>query len=108
MIEHKNITVQKLKTKIDNEDNFILLDVREKFELDIAKLPNAVHIPMREIPNRYCELNANQEIIVFCKSGVRSSNVCQFLQSKSFKKAFNLKGGIKSWSMEIDDSIPIY
>tara|TARA_A100001015_G_scaffold303066_1_gene392085 strand:- start:136 stop:462 length:327 start_codon:yes stop_codon:yes gene_type:complete len=108
MTQHKNINVQQLKIKIDNGDNFILVDVREKFELDIASLPNAIHIPMREIPDNLDKLNTNHEIIVFCKSGIRSMNVCNFMYNNGFKRVFNLTGGIKSWSEEIDESIPIY
>ena len=108
MAENKNISVQQLKIKIDNGDNFILLDVREKFELDIANLPDALHIPMREIPDHLDELNKNHEIIVFCKSGIRSMNVCNFMYNNGFKRVFNLAGGINRWSEEIDKSIPIY
>ena len=108
MNNFNNITVQELKNKIDNNENFILLDVREQFEINIASLNNTLHIPMLDIPKRIQALNKNDEIIVFCKSGIRSMNVCNYLYNNKFKKISNLLGGIKKWSLEIDDSVPLY
>ena len=108
MNKYNTISVQELKNYIDNNKDFILLDVREKFEVDIAFLPNSIHIPMMNIPSRIKELDPNKEIIVYCKSGIRSAKVCEFLNDNNFYKINNLLGGIKAWSKEVDSSISLY
>ena len=85
-----------------------MLDVREPFEVNIAKIEGTVHIPMKEVEYRIEELNPETEIIVQCKSGGRSAKICKLLINKKFKHIKNLKGGILAWSKEIDSSIPTY
>ena len=93
---------------IDTNKDFILLDVREKFEVDIASISNSIHIPMMDIPKRIDDLDKNKEMIIICKSGVRSAKVCEFLYEHDFLNIKNLIGGIQAWSIEIDNSIPLY
>ena len=107
MQKFKIITVQQLKKLFDQNKNFVLLDVREKFEVDIASINYSIHIPMLDIPKRLNELDLNKKIIVYCKSGIRSSKVCNFLYQNNFNNLYNLKGGIQSWASEIDNSIII-
>ena len=104
----EEISVHQLKRLQDENTEFILLDVRENFEVNISKIPGSHHIPMNQIPNRLEELNSKKDIIIYCKSGVRSASVCEYLINKNFKSLKNVKGGIKSWSIEIDPSIPLY
>lgn len=104
----KQINVQELKQKLDRKDDFVLLDVREDFEREICKLTPDVHIPMNEIQERFHELPKDKEIVVYCRSGARSMNVCMFLQSQGFKSLQNLSGGILSWADQIDSSIQKY
>jgi rhodanese-related sulfurtransferase len=85
-----------------------LLDVREDWELELARLPGAVHIPMNEIPGRLKELDANSAIIVMCKAGGRSQMVADFLLAHGFTRVSNLRGGIDAWSREIDPAVPTY
>ena len=80
MYKYQLITVTELKKYFENDKDFILLDVRENFELEIASISHSIHIPMKDIPNRVNELDKNKEIIIICKSGVRSAKVCEFLQ----------------------------
>ena len=108
MHKYNNITVHQLKELFDLNQDFILLDVREKFEVEISSINDSIHIPMMDIPKRLNELDIKKEIIVFCKSGIRSRKVCDFLYNKNYKNISNLKGGIKSWAEEIDNSIIIY
>ena len=63
---------------------------------------------MREVLSRISELDSNQEIVVHCKSGKRSAEICRILIENNFKDVKNLKGGILAWSKEIDSSIPVY
>ncbi|MBD3268367.1 hypothetical protein GF373_17000 [bacterium] len=105
-----SITPQETQAKLACGDSILLLDVREPMELAWAFIPNAIHIPMREIPDRYQELNVykNAEIVVFCHAGVRSYQVMRYLQTKGFSHIKNLEGGIDSWSTEVDPTVPRY
>jgi adenylyltransferase/sulfurtransferase len=102
------ITVQELNNLFSNGQIPTVLDVRENHEVDIAKIDKTLHIPMKEVINRMTELNKNNQIIVLCKSGKRSTEICQLLINNNFNNVKNLKGGIIAWSKEIDSSIPVY
>lgn len=104
------VTVQTLKALRDHGDAPFLLDVRKPFEDQIASLNADQLIPVEELPDRLHELRADlhEEIIVHCRSGVRSANAVRVLQEAGFTNAVNLAGGILAWSDEIDPSIPKY
>jgi molybdopterin/thiamine biosynthesis adenylyltransferase/rhodanese-related sulfurtransferase len=103
-----DITVEELKKKIDNKEKFFLLDVREPIETRISSIGGEL-IPINDLPNRLNELNKDDEIIVYCRSGHRSQNAVQFLREQAgFKKARNLLGGINLWAEKIDNSLPKY
>ncbi|MDY6942090.1 MAG: rhodanese-like domain-containing protein [Pseudomonadota bacterium] len=105
----KETTVQALKARIDSGDtDFVLLDVREAWECQIAALPNATHIPMGQIPSRINELPKDREIVVYCHHGGRSAQVTHHLIRNGFDRAMNLAGGIDAWSREIDNQIARY
>lgn len=104
----KEVTVQELKAKLDNNDDFQLVDVRELHEIEIASI-NGEHIPLGEIINRRNEISKEKPVIIHCRSGARSGNAVQALEGNfGFDNLYNLKGGILAWSAEIDDSIPTY
>ena len=102
----KNIEVLELKEKLKNE-RMVLLDVREQYEIDIAKIEGSINIPMMEIPNRLSELKKEKIFAVMCHSGIRSAQVCTFLEMKGFT-AYNVSGGIDRWSQDVDDKIKRY
>ena len=102
------ITVEDLKARFDRNDRFVLLDVREHFEWEIAKIPGAILIPLGDLPARLGELNASDDIVVQCKSGGRSANAVEFLRGHGFSKVCNLAGGIHAWSDRIDPTVPRY
>ena len=104
----KEITVKELKNKFDNNEDFMLLDVRNIQEVLFSKINGSIHIPMNEIMSRINELDSNKEIIIQCKSGKRSARVCEYLMTQNFKNVKNLTGGIIAWSDEIDNSIQVY
>lgn len=104
----KEISVQELKNKFDNKEDFILLDVRTSDEYSTCKINNSILIPLNELSSRFNELNKDKEIIVHCHHGSRSSRAIQFLESVGFNNLKNLKGGINSWSLEIDSNVPVY
>ncbi len=85
-----------------------LLDVREAWEIDIARIDQTTDIPMAEIPARVAELDSRQAIAVLCHSGGRSAQVANFLAQAGFDRVANIVGGIDAWSLDIDDSIPRY
>ncbi|MBJ12648.1 MAG: hypothetical protein CMG62_06170 [Candidatus Marinimicrobia bacterium] len=104
----KSVSVKQLKKLLDSgEKSFELLDVREKNELMICQISKAVHIPMMSIPKRMGEININKNIIVMCHSGVRSMQVCSFLNGNGYN-AINLEGGIDAYAVEIDSNMKRY
>jgi len=103
-----DIDVLQLKAKLDRGDRFLLLDVREPHEHQLCRLPGAVLIPMREVPKRLEELDRNQEIVVYCRSGARSAKIAQLLRASGFPVVRNLTGGILAWSDKVDPSVPKY
>ena len=86
----------------------VLLDVREPVEIEIANVPQALHIPMRDVPGRLAELDRETPIVVMCHTGRRSYMVAQYLVGNGFSQVFNLRGGIDAWSTEIDARVPRY
>lgn len=96
------ITVEDLKALTDRGADFTLLDVREPHELNICYLPDAISIPMGQIPNRVNELDPDKDLVVFCKVGGRSARVVAYLQQQGFNRAVNLRGGILEWIDKID------
>jgi rhodanese-related sulfurtransferase len=86
----------------------VLLDVREHDELTVAAVAGAVHIPMREIPERLAELDVDKTLVVMCHSGGRSRRVAEYLLGLGFTTIFNLKGGIDAWSTQLDSHVPRY
>ena len=101
------ISVSALKEKMDTKEDFILLDVREKKELDICALKILRHIPMEYIPNILPELDKQVPIVVMCHTGVRSLLVCRYLVRQGYS-AVNLLGGIDAWAKEIDPRLTLY
>lgn len=89
-------------------DTAQLLDVREPHELAIVSIPDALHIPMREIPGRLEELDRNRPIVVMCHTGIRSRHVAAFLLANDFEQVFNLAGGIDAWAVEIAPDLARY
>jgi adenylyltransferase/sulfurtransferase len=102
-----DISVQHLKQRLDNGEAIFLLDVREPYEHKIAHL-NARLIPLRDLPNRLPELNRDNEIVVYCHTGVRSASAAEFLRSNGFRNVKNLTGGIDAWAREIDPTMVRY
>ena len=104
----KTITVEELKSIIDNNEEFQLIDVREPYEVEICTL-NGIEIPMNEIPGRVDEIATDKKVIVHCRSGKRSANVIDFLeQNHNLQNLYNLDGGILAWIDEVDPSMEAY
>ena len=102
------VDVKTLNEKILNKEDFILIDVRTDSEYYLSNIKQAIHIPMNSIPENLESLDKSKEIIVQCKSGIRSEKVCEFLLNNNYKNVKNLKGGIVAWAKEIDQTIIVY
>lgn len=102
------ITPAEVKKKMDAHEPFVLIDVREPHEYQICRIPGAKLIPLGEVPKRMNELDSADEIVVHCKSGMRSARAVDLLMKSGFRKIHNLKGGILAWSDQVDPSVPKY
>ena len=102
------MTPREFVARRDQGDPPLLLDVREDWELAIARLDEALHVPMGDVPARLAELDPERETVVMCRSGGRSAQVARFLQQHGFRKVWNLAGGILAWSEQLDPSLTPY
>jgi sulfur-carrier protein adenylyltransferase/sulfurtransferase len=102
------ITPRELKAKQDRGDQFTLIDVREPAEYAIARIPGATLIPMGSLPSHLNNLDPDDEIILQCRSGVRSAQALVFLQQQGFTNVKNLRGGILAWSDDVDPTVTKY
>lgn len=95
----EDINVKDLKERLDKNEKFVFIDVREEWEYEDDNL-GAVNIPLGDLPNRLDEIEKykNQEIVVHCRSGARSGNAKKFLESKGFTKVRNVLGGIMAYN----------
>lgn len=91
----EDITVEDLKSRLDKNEKFVFVDVREDWEYEDDNL-GAKNIPLGDLPYRLDELEEfkDQEIVVHCRSGARSGNAKKFLESKGYSKVRNVLGGI--------------
>ena len=104
----REITVHDLKTRMEHPDDFVLLDVREHTEVEVARLPGSIIIPLGELPQRLGELDSGAETIIHCKAGGRSAKALAVLIEAGFSDACHVQGGINAWSQEIDATVPLY
>ncbi len=92
----------------DRPDEMLLLDVREPFEREYARIDPSVHIPMPEVADRTGEIPRDRTVVVYCHTGMRSAIVAGFLERLGFRSVANLRGGIDAWSCEVDPDVPRY
>lgn len=102
------ISVEELAQWRASGKNFVLLDVREPFEVQAASLPGTLHIPMRQIPSRVNEIARDAEVAVLCHHGGRSERVAQFLAMQGFPNVYNIEGGIDAYAKRVDKTLPRY
>jgi sulfur-carrier protein adenylyltransferase/sulfurtransferase len=102
------IEVTELKAKMDRGEPFVLIDVREPHEYQICRISGSRLLPLGDLAKRVSELDSADDIVVHCKSGIRSTKAVEFLMKAGFRKVWNLKGGIQAWSDRIDPTVPKY
>ena len=103
------ITPTELKQRLDNGEDFQIVDVREDSEVAISRIPNSIHIPLAQVLNRMNELDPSRETVVHCKMGGRSARAIDAMERSGFTgNLSNLKGGIIAWSNEVDPTVAKY
>jgi adenylyltransferase/sulfurtransferase len=85
-----------------------IIDVREADELEICRIEDAEHIPMRQIPERVDSLSRDKHLLILCHSGGRSRRVTEFLRARGFNAVSNIGGGIDAWAEEIEPGMRRY
>ncbi|MEY2518331.1 MAG: sulfur-carrier protein adenylyltransferase/sulfurtransferase [Verrucomicrobiota bacterium] len=103
-----SLSVRELKRRIDEGEAITLIDVREPYEYEVARIPGAQLIPLGELEMRAAELPRRGTLVLQCHTGMRSEHAVRLLQEAGFENALNLEGGIEAWSVEIDPSVPRY
>jgi rhodanese-related sulfurtransferase len=104
---YENITPRGLKSRLDAGERPVLLDVREPWEFELARIDGSELIPMSRLEERFTELDPDAETVVICHHGNRSSYVAMALQRVGFEKVLNLEGGLDAYS-SVDESVPRY
>jgi sulfur-carrier protein adenylyltransferase/sulfurtransferase len=102
------IAPQELAAKLARGDDFDLIDVREVQEYEIARIDGARLIPLGQVAETLPSLDHTREVVVMCKSGVRSARAVRLLQNAGFNRVWNLAGGITRWSDDIDPGVAKY
>ncbi len=103
-----DISPRELSERMRRGEDIQLIDVREVWEWQIAKLPGARLVPLGTLENEIDTLDRNKEIVLYCKSGIRSLHAAEFLADEGFPKLLNLSGGIARWSQEVDPTVLRY
>ena len=104
----REVSVVELKAARDRGEQPLVLDVREDWEVQLARIPDVVHVPMSQLPSRLTEFERETPIIVMCHAGGRSLRVAHYLANQGFTNVANLSGGIAAWSQYVDATVPQY
>lgn len=106
----QQITARELAINLENGQKVRLVDVRQPWENQLAKLPASTHIPLNDLPNRAREIRRVPEetIVVYCHHGIRSLSAASYLEKLGYENVKSLSGGIDAWSCEVDPDIPRY
>ena len=103
------INPESVRLMSQSGEPFTLLDVREPWEVETARIEGAKLMPMGDVPSRaHQELDPENHIVVYCHHGVRSMNVTAWLRQQGFEKAQSMAGGIDAWSRTVDPKVPLY
>jgi len=103
-----SVSVRELKQKMDARETFMLVDVREPYEYEIARIEGSRLIPLGELETHVSDLPRTGTLVLQCHSGGRSEQATRLLQEAGFENVYNLEGGIDAWSIEIDPAVPRY
>ncbi|PNW38174.1 UNVERIFIED_CONTAM: rhodanese-related sulfurtransferase [Euhalothece sp. KZN 001] len=110
----QQVSVEELAIALQTQgkDNLQLVDVREPSELEISAIEGFTNLPLSQheqwAPQIYQHLDPEKETYVLCHHGIRSAQMCYWLNQQGFKTVKNIQGGIDAYSLTIDSSIPRY
>jgi adenylyltransferase/sulfurtransferase len=102
------MTPTQLKQRLDHGEALYVLDVRNPEEFQICRIPGSTLLPLPELARRFDEVPRDRDVVVHCKSGMRSAKAIAFLKQQGYSKLTNLKGGILAWSDQVDPGMPKY
>jgi adenylyltransferase/sulfurtransferase len=102
------VTPRELQSRLSRGEELQLIDVREQFEWDIARIPGARLVPLATLPDVVETLDRDREVVVYCKGGSRSRAAATHLADAGFPRVTNLTGGILRWREEVDPTLPRY
>jgi rhodanese-related sulfurtransferase len=102
------VTPREVSERLERGDEFLFVDVRERWEHEASRIDGAVLIPLREIPANLHRLAGAREIVFFCHHGVRSLDAASWVRSQGIPGARSMSGGIDRWTTEIDPGVPRY
>ena len=97
-----------LAERLKRQPGLVLIDVREPWEYELARIEGTRLIPLGELTRRWEELDPEAETVLICHHGYRSMQAAMFLASRDFERLVNLRGGIEAWSVQVDPSVPRY
>jgi len=103
----KEISVEELKSKIDNNEDFQLIDVRETFEYEVSNL-DGENIPLASVLLEKDKISKDKPVIIHCRSGKRSAQAIMLLEKEGYDNLSNLVGGILAWKEDIDPDMDVY
>jgi adenylyltransferase/sulfurtransferase len=101
------VAPRELAARLASADDVELIDVREPHEWEIARLPGARLVPLGTLAGAMASIDGTRDVVVYCRSGVRSAQAARQLLAAGFRAA-SLAGGILAWSDEVDPSVPKY
>ncbi len=104
----RQMQVEELRRRLDAGEPTYLVDVRQPWEHELARLPDDLLIPLNELPARLGELDDSVFIVCYCHHGIRSLTAASFLERNGCARVLSLAGGIDAWSRTIDPAIPRY
>ena len=102
------LTASELKTRLEQGDELLMLDVREPHEYDYAHIAGSILIPLQLIPLRLGEIDPERHVVAICHHGIRSMQAARYLAYSGFTRVSNLSGGIDAWSVNCDSTVPRY
>lgn len=103
----QEITVQELKEKLDNKEDFQLIDVREDFEYETSNIGGQL-IPLGGIVIEADKISKDKPVVIMCRSGKRSAAAIAQLEALGYTNLSNLQGGILAWASEVDPDMQVY
>lgn len=105
----KQISVQELKQKLDQNEKIILIDCREFDEYEFCRIQGSVCLPISEFEKRATkELSPKTHIVIHCHHGSRSQKACEYLLEKGYQNLTDVRGGIDAWSLHVDPKVARY